>query len=212
MKVLRSLVMYISLLGLLAGCLAQVSTPSNYFLLTALSPATETLLASPPSCPAVGVSQAVVPAFLDRPQLVTHRSPNQIEYAEFNRWAEPLEDGVTRVLRENLGRLLAPEKVYAFPWSRNMQLDYEVHTVISQFTANLQAEQVVLVVFWRITRPDGNTTLIAEEKVYTAEMQGGRPHYSQIAQSMSATIAHLSEDIAAAVLRLQGAGSGVAED
>lgn len=188
----------------LAGCLGKESTPSKYFLLTALPAATQSLLPEFAESPTVAVSQTVLPAFLDRPQIVTRRGRNEINYAEFDRWAEPLEEGFTRVLRENLGRFLKPQHVHAPPWSRQMRLDYEVHTIVTKFTANLNTDEVELVVLWRIAGPEGRATFFAQENTYTTKIQDSRNDYSQVAQSMSEAIHLLSQDIAQELLILDG--------
>lgn len=202
MKLYLLFFMYGLIVAALCGCLGKESTPSNYFLLNALPPATQSLLSPPAQSPAVAVSQAVLPAFLDRPQIMTSRGRNEINYAEFDRWAEPLEAGITRVLRENLGRLLEPEKVYAHPWSRQMPLDFQVHTVVSKFTAHLDVDEVELIVFWRIAGPEGRLVFVAQEKAYTTKIKGRTNNYSHIAQSMSNAIALCSQDIAQALLQL----------
>ena len=50
-----------------------------------------------------------LPAYLRQPALVVRRGGNEVTFREAARWGEPLEQGVARVLGENLRRLgLAP--------------------------------------------------------------------------------------------------------
>ena len=52
-----------------------------------------------------------IPAYLDRPQLTTHNTEHQVIIAALDRWAEPLEDNFTRVLKENLARHLPTARI-----------------------------------------------------------------------------------------------------
>jgi uncharacterized lipoprotein YmbA len=47
-----------------------------------------------------------LPAYLDRLQLTTYDNQNQVLVAKLDRWSEPLQEGFTRVLSENLLRHL----------------------------------------------------------------------------------------------------------
>ena len=47
-----------------------------------------------------------IPGALDRPQLVAWTAPNELRLDELQRWAEPLDEGTTRTLAENLAALL----------------------------------------------------------------------------------------------------------
>ena len=48
--------------------------------------------------------------------MVLSRDGHQINVSEFDRWAEPLEAGISRVLILNLAALMNSQEVYAFPW------------------------------------------------------------------------------------------------
>ena len=43
-----------------------------------------------------------MPGALDRPQIARRLGPNQLEYAENERWAGPLDDMIRRVLAADL--------------------------------------------------------------------------------------------------------------
>ena len=48
------------------------------------------------------IGGVVVPALLDRPQIVVDRGANQVDILEQERWAEPLRDSIKRVLMNAL--------------------------------------------------------------------------------------------------------------
>lgn len=87
----------------LGGCidLGRESPPVRYYLLSPLPDATT-------SAATVRVEPVVLPQYLRRPQIVTLRTGNEIGRAEFDRWGEPLEESIRRVLAENLAGLGVP--------------------------------------------------------------------------------------------------------
>jgi uncharacterized lipoprotein YmbA len=46
----------------------------------------------------VGIRPVGIPAYLDRPQLVTRLDGNELRVEEFSQWAEPLIDSISRVI------------------------------------------------------------------------------------------------------------------
>lgn len=106
-------------LGLaLSGCsfgLPQAqSDPTRTFVLSA--PVGVTPAAPNPapavSAPVIRLRHVEVASYLRGHSLVIRRGENEVEFREFARWAEPLEQGVTRVLREELLASGAASAVY----------------------------------------------------------------------------------------------------
>src|SRR5277367_3701173 len=82
-----------------AGC---ASAPSRFYTLnsTAVSDG------SPAASYAVVVGPVSVPGLVDRPQFTILLGTNQVEVDEFDRWAEPLNDGIARAIAGDLATLL----------------------------------------------------------------------------------------------------------
>src|SRR5215510_6709686 len=90
-------------MALVASCLglgACASMPSRFYILNTL-PA-QVPAAAAERGPVIGVGPITMPKYLDRPEIVTRASQNQLTFGQFDRWAEPLQDNVFRVLAENL--------------------------------------------------------------------------------------------------------------
>lgn len=87
----------------LGGCLdlARESPPVRYYLLSPLPGGAEV-------AEAVRVEPVMLPPYLRRPQIVTRRQGSEIGRAEFDRWGEPLEESIRRVVAENLALLDVP--------------------------------------------------------------------------------------------------------
>src|SRR5262245_12059468 len=59
----------------------------------------------------IAVGPVAVPAMVDRPQIVVVTGPNEVRLDEFNRWAAPLQNNISRVVAENLTVLLGTPRV-----------------------------------------------------------------------------------------------------
>jgi uncharacterized lipoprotein YmbA len=83
------------------GLGACASTPSRFYLLNAL--ATPETIPSPATSqgPVIGVGPITMPRYVDRPQIVTRVGRNQLALGEFDRWAEPLQNNVSRHRRRD---------------------------------------------------------------------------------------------------------------
>lgn len=94
---------------LLAGC----GSPDNkYFTLSTQGPAA-------PAAQAVGrtvaVDEVTIPAYLDRPQIVIRRDSTQADIREYERWMEPLDSMLRRVLTADLTARLGAARVLDRP-------------------------------------------------------------------------------------------------
>ncbi|MBN2450067.1 MAG: membrane integrity-associated transporter subunit PqiC [Lentisphaeria bacterium] len=184
---LRAAVAGAVLLPMLAGCAR--SGPARYYTLTPLaSPAPA---ASPG--PVLRIRRVSVPVHLRQAALVVRESPTRLRYAEFDLWAQPVEDGLPEVLADNLARLTGAQ-VVADPLSRPSPTPaWEVHVGVRSFemaadgTAHFAAA-------WELRAPGGGVAAsgTSEAREPVQDGIGGLP------QALSRAVLRLSEELAAA--------------
>lgn len=124
------------------------STPkSNHYLLTAY-------MSSPPTGqgPALGIGPIEIPEYLNRNTLVYRAGGNLLHIPGNERWAEPLSDGIARVLSLNLAALLNTENVQSYPWHPKRSPDYGVKVRVLVLDAD--ARNALLIAEWLLYRPD----------------------------------------------------------
>lgn len=116
----------------LSGCLNldPKADPTRFYTLSGMTEAEGWRLTSGP---VVGVKRVVLPEYLDRPHIVTEVGGGELKLAEFHRWAEPVDMGVTRVIVQNLSGMLEGYGVVGEPWSKTGRPDYELHITILDF-------------------------------------------------------------------------------
>jgi uncharacterized lipoprotein YmbA len=179
-------------LALLTGC--GVTKPSRYYLLTPI----EVDGTSPAGmqAPVIGIGPVVFPAYLDRPEIVLRVGDNQLQYAEFDRWAEPLKKAFSHSLSENLSILLPTDQAVIHPWSRSIVLDYQVTVQVTRFDADASGK-VVLTAGWELIRSSDDSVMKRSKTTYTET--AGSTDYSAIVVAQSRALERLSRDIAGAI-------------
>lgn len=181
---------------ILSGC--GTGAPARLYVLTPLTRA-ESLARTPGMREVtIGVGPVEVPQYMNRPEIVTGRGAPELHSAASAAWAEPVRDGLTRVLADNLSQLLATERVALFPW-KSFTPEYQVVVDVIHFLGQPGGE-VSLVALWSILGKHGQGALVSKKSSFH-EATGG-PGYEALAAAMSRTVAALSRDIATALLAL----------
>lgn len=179
-------------LTVLVGC-AQ-SQPTQFYTLFALDNSDGQIESEPPK---LGLGSVSLPAYLDRPQIVTRNGTNRMTVAEFDQWAEPLETTFRRTLGENLTNQLGGDFVVTLPSRRDLGLDREIEVEVIRFDAD-EAGQVVLDASWRIFDGSGRRMLDRGRSVIRQQVSV-LGDYEQIAEAMSLCLAEMSIEIAQAI-------------
>ncbi|MDT7043114.1 PqiC family protein [Candidatus Nitronereus thalassa] len=181
----------------LGGCTAT-SQPSKFYLLNSYS-STKQAIAKAPEGLAVGVGPLTIPEYVDRPQIVTRVSTNELSLAEFHKWAEPLKDNIPQVLIDNLSVLLKTDHVVSYPWKRTTSIEYQVAIDITRFDATADGE-AHLTARWYLYGEDTRTILDTHNSHLTAPLQG--PDYASIVAALNRTLDELSQSIATSIVNV----------
>jgi uncharacterized lipoprotein YmbA len=153
------------LMVLLVLFLAACGTSHTYRYYT-LSPVPAVPDEGPADARAVPLVLAIgpvsIPDYLDRPQIVTRTSRNELVLSEYSRWAGSLANDSARVLEENLEMMLSADGVAVVSWRRGVPNDYRVAVQISRFDA-LERGSVVLKAQWILYGKGGKRVLSIRE-------------------------------------------------
>lgn len=182
-------------LTLLLGCAS--SQPTSFYTLSS-----QTLgnAAVERSTVRLGVGPIALPAYLDRPQMVTRRGQHRMAVADFDQWAEPLETSVQRVVIDNLSTTLGTDDIVKLPIRRDLSLDHQVEIDIGRFDAD-ETGLVILDARWTIF--DGRGDRLQESGRSVIERRAAVPgNYAAIAAAMSLCLGGMSEDIARSLAAL----------
>ncbi len=187
------------LLGLV-GC-GGSSPPTRFYVLTSLqqNPDSQPTIRQNTRAVALGVGPIELPRYLDRPQIAMWTGAHQLEFAEFDQWAEPLQANVARVLAQNLARMLGTDEVVLHPWARAAEPTYQVVVRFTSFEGTMNG-QGGLTARWRIMEPRANRELLSKTSNVRMPIQAS--DYSSIAAALSNGLNTLSQEIANALSML----------
>ena len=185
-------------LFVLSGCFSN-TPPTQFYLL----PSPTGVDTAPPASAVqrdltIGVGPVTVPPYLDRLQIVTRTSRAKLVLADFDHWAAPLQDTITRVLAEDLSLLIPTDRVVLYPWPRTIDPNYQVTVEVLQFDRGT-GSQVVLAARWSLLDRDGKELVMRTSRF---SMAAGAPDYEAAVTAMGRTLEALGRDIAATLLSM----------
>ena len=192
---------------LLAGCgsFSARPDPSRFFTLSALSQAEDSSTKRPgdPSGISLGIGPVTLPGYLDRQEIVVRVAQNQINLAENDRWAEPLEENFSRVLSQNIAAILRAERINAYPWPIDKKPVYRVEVEVLRFEANA-AQEAQLSARWTV-RHAGKKDSIRYRETRLSRPAKARSTDAAVA-ALSEVLGDFSREIADAIENMEGKG------
>ena len=199
----------LALAPLMVAC--STTAPTRFYVLSGVTEKP----AETPTNTALGVGPINLPQYLDRPQIVTRISSNQLAVGEFDQWGGQLDDGFARTLAGNLSILLGTDQVQIYPWKDETSLTYAVTVDVLNFEQDVDGSSL-LDVYWSLLEPETGKVKLRRHATYRdpggtpitdseAHGQSGllgdskkRP-YDSVVAAMSRNLGALSRDIAKAI-------------
>jgi hypothetical protein len=196
-----AIVLTLATLILTSGCgfLAPQPDRSRFYVLTTLSQ-----LDGEPSDPksmrgvVVGLGPIRFPDYLNRSQLISRSSENQIRISPLDYWAEPLTTSFGRVLSENLSQLLGTHEIVHHPWFVTFRPQYEIPMNVLRFeTRHLVGAE--LVARWTIREGETRKVVHVSESSIRVPVEGAGAGAE--VKALSRALEELSVEIATALYR-----------
>lgn len=181
------------------GILAPQPDLSQFYVLTSREGVAE-LVASPSiGRPMVALGPVRFPDYLNRSQMVTRLSETEVRFSDVHRWAEPLESNFKRVLSEDVALGLGRVDVVVYPYVGRRPV-YEVPLDVLRFETDGEGT-ARLVARWVIRDGKTRAGLYAAESRLHEPASG--PGVEGAVAALSAAVARLGDEIAAALRRLE---------
>jgi uncharacterized lipoprotein YmbA len=206
----RTLLTALALAPVLYAC--STTSPTRFYVLSTITDKPE----GTPANVSIGVGPINLPQYLDRPQIVTRLSSNQLVVGEFDQWGGQLDDGFARTLAGNLSVLLQTDQVQIYPWKDEESLSHAVTVDVLNFEQDVDGSSL-LDVYWSLV--DARTERVKLRRRGTYREPGGTPiteaqarssgsgllgdsksrPYDGVVAAMSRNLGSLSRDIAKAI-------------
>ena len=165
---------------LLAAC--SGTADNRYYLLSAVPPAG----VSAAGAKAVTVSAVHLPGVLDRPELVVRTGAETVDILEFDRWAEPLDQMVPRILAQDLSSRI--------PAAAPDGSERRLYVAIDEFMAGQSGGARLAGKWWTLERDQASPA--KQEHSFVLATSASGTQGQQIAASLSTLLGQLADDIA----------------
>jgi uncharacterized lipoprotein YmbA len=199
----QALVAIIFLPLVLAACLGGRSAPTTFYMLSPISPSPSgTFPATKEARIHIGLETVVVAEYLNRNQIVVNLDNTVYRFAEFNQWAEPLSNNLTRVLQQNLTNLMRQDSIDVFLASQSsIPFDYRLEIDVIRLDGNL-ADQATLVAQWALLEGGEDKVKLMRRSQYQEPAADNT--YKSLVLAKSRTVEKLSREIAADIKKALG--------
>ncbi|MCA1809218.1 MAG: membrane integrity-associated transporter subunit PqiC [Kiritimatiellia bacterium] len=139
-----------------------------------------------------------IPAYLDRPQLVTRLSQYEVRGSEFHRWGMPLDKGVARFLSARLGAELPEACVQMGTGATAVKpTDYTLLVELVTLDGKLGGD-IDLVAEWTLFGADNRAEpLVRRLELYRQPVAG--VDYDNYVAALAEALGRLATDLAAAI-------------
>jgi len=186
----------VGVLLFMAGC-ASSSARVTYHLLYPVAGTAVEAGGWDPSVYVV-VGPVSLPSYLNRPQMVARRSDHTLSVSEFQRWAEPLDEGIARTVAENLSRLTGGEKMFIYPFDTpKASAAMQVFMEVVRFDTD-DAGNAVLDVRWGVK--NGKKEILLTRHTTLAGVVEGTDQPAR-AKALSRLVAEFSRDVAETLVK-----------
>jgi uncharacterized lipoprotein YmbA len=171
--------------------------PTRFYMLTASAP--DDLDLRKLSGVTLGLHEIRLPVYLADSRALAVRSPgNRIAYRDYERWAEPLDEGIERVLR--IALIASPDvaRVLTLPFPVGVDRDYDLQVTMlaCEGYADGDTREIRLALDYSLLTPDGG---LITHGIYRSPHHVWDGSSSDLARLLSQTIADSADDILAAL-------------
>lgn len=184
-----------------ALCACGRSTPTRYYVLESTGPA---VVSGDLPATSLRVAPVTVPQYLDRTGLVWHGAqPENLTVEESHQWAEPLADGIRRVVQAELAAPLRGKGVHVLANADDSDSTYVLFIHVERLEA-VQSGTVRLVAQWHC---DKNGRAVAQGVFAENRAVEGTGMTAQV-QAQSALVRQLAAWIEGQLPQPGNAGKG----
>jgi uncharacterized lipoprotein YmbA len=144
----------------------------------------------------LGLLPIELPVYLDNSRSIAVASPgNQIKFRDFDRWAESMDDGITRVLRSALTRApgIARVRVPPFSTATKRDFDLQVRIIHCEGFESGENRSIRFALGFELTSPQESFVHL---DTYAAPLTAWDGSSSELATLLSEAIAKAAQEIA----------------
>ena len=171
--------------------------PTRFFVLE--DPAAVTASPGASTGSTIGMHEIRLPAYLaDSRAIAVTSANNRVAFRDFERWAEPLDEGIERILQSALARAPGISRVLTLPFPVGVKRDYDVQISVIKCEGFQGADQNQVRFALNYSVLDPNEELIMHG-VYDAPPRPWNGQSGDLARLLSTAIVEAADSIAEAI-------------
>ncbi len=184
----------------LNGCVSLSNSPTPRFYMPAALEKSQTAQKFDiASGVIIAVGPIGIPEYLDRPQIVTKNKNGTLNFAQFDRWGEPLDSGLARLVSDDLAVMLPAANFQLFPCNFAIPLDYQVVIDVIGLDSELDKD-MAFTAQWSIIDAKSRKLLLTKRSEFSEPIN---PHnYFGLSKAVGTICAALSREIAENLSRI----------
>jgi uncharacterized lipoprotein YmbA len=180
--------------NILAGCGEGV--PSRYYVLNSMAPSGA---AMPAEGRTLSVNPVSLPEYLNRSDVVRRETDNRLDLAASDRWGEPLDINLTRVITEDLAHLLKDDGFVVVP-SGLSAAEMTLEIQILRFERDAEGN-AVLVALWQLRDADSGQSLVLRRSNFQRPVAGDSPLPTPDLDNVIAAMNRLTHELSAEIAK-----------
>lgn len=192
---MKTLLAAFTALFTLTGCvnLEPTPDPTRYFNLTPMAVGNAT---SAKPTMAIVIQPVSVPDYLKRSNIVQRKDLGELTFSEFDRWAEPVENAIARVIAVNLSSLLNSRFIRTSDQLGGHDGELKLTLTVVEFTTATNGA-ALFTVETKLMAVDGVGIIAATRSRLTTPPADGTFDMSANVNALSETLKQFSEQLAA---------------
>jgi uncharacterized lipoprotein YmbA len=201
------MMMAVLTLAVLAGSGCSIlpeaaADPTRYYVLGDPAAAARPAASVRGEAGAIAIRSIELPAYLRNSRsMVVRAGENEVRYEDFSRWAEPLDAGIQRVLKDGLVSALGASSVVSFPLASGETRQWDLRVRVARCEGAAPAAGSAGVLFSAsyqiVSVADG--ALVAQGDLSVTDLEWNGRDFGELARQLSRAVARFAEEVAAKV-------------
>ena len=142
------------------------------------------------------VNEVRLAQYLQDNRMVDRPNDEVIEFRENERWGEPLEVGISRVVGQNLSTIVGTLNYGVFPHRKKFGLNLEIELTVDRFE-KISDQLVQVKAFWEIKLKDGRS----ERNIFERNFKINGPENRDEVRALSEALFAISKKMGEAIIQ-----------
>ena len=129
------------------------------------------------------VNEVRLAQYLQDNRMVNRPNDEVIEFRENERWGEPLEVGISRVVGQNLSTILGTLNYGFFPHRKKFDLNHQIELTVDRFE-KISNNRIQVKAFWEIKHQNGRLERNVFERNFKINGVGNRDEIRALSEAL----------------------------